>query len=99
MIAGLRLHAERCDDTTGTPAPSSLLLRCLVAILTILFALSLHRAFIANINWDEFWNVVKGNGPCNKQRLDHHKKYHDEGKLVRECAQAYHEKSIHNGQK
>ncbi len=52
-----------------------------------------------DINWDEFWNVVKGNGPCNKQRLDHHKKYHDEGKWVRECAQAYHEKSIHNGQK
>src|SRR5205814_3978260 len=22
------------------------------------------------INWEEFWNVVKGNGPCNKQRLD-----------------------------
>jgi ring-1,2-phenylacetyl-CoA epoxidase subunit PaaA len=20
------------------------------------------------INWDEFWNVVNGNGPCNKQR-------------------------------
>ncbi len=21
------------------------------------------------INWDEFWSVVKGNGPCNRQRL------------------------------
>ena len=30
------------------------------------------------INWEEFWNVVKGNGPCNKQRLDHHIKYHNE---------------------
>ena len=26
------------------------------------------------IDWEEFWNVVNGNGPCNKQRLDHHKK-------------------------
>ena len=22
------------------------------------------------INWDEFWNVVNGNGPCNKERLE-----------------------------
>ena len=32
------------------------------------------------INWEEFWNVVKGNGPCNKQRLEaagkHMKKEH-----------------------
>ena len=44
------------------------------------------------INWDEFWNVVKGNGPCNKQRLAHHIKAHQEGKWVREAANAYAEK-------
>lgn len=44
------------------------------------------------INWDEFWNVVKGNGPCNKQRLAHHKKAHDEGKWVREASLAFAEK-------
>jgi ring-1,2-phenylacetyl-CoA epoxidase subunit PaaA len=44
------------------------------------------------INWDEFWNVVKGNGPCNKQRLAHHKKAHDEGKWVREASIAFAEK-------
>ena len=41
------------------------------------------------IDWDEFWNVVKGNGPCNKQRVNHHKKAHDEGLWVREAAIAY----------
>ncbi len=41
------------------------------------------------INWDEFWNVVKGNGPCNKQRLDARRKAHDEGRWVREAANAY----------
>jgi len=41
------------------------------------------------INWEEFWNVVKGNGPCNKQRLDARRKAHDEGKWVREAALAY----------
>lgn len=44
------------------------------------------------INWDEFWNVVKGNGPCNKQRLQHHIKAHEEGKWVREAANAYAQK-------
>ena len=41
------------------------------------------------INWEEFWNVVKGNGPCNKQRLVARNKAHEEGKWVREAALAY----------
>jgi len=44
------------------------------------------------IDWEEFYQVVKGNGPCNKQRLVHHKKAHDEGAWVREAAQAYAQK-------
>ncbi|MBI3138289.1 MAG: 1,2-phenylacetyl-CoA epoxidase subunit A [Sphingobacteriales bacterium] len=41
------------------------------------------------INWDEFWQVVKGNGPCNKQRLDARRKAWEEGEWVREAAIAY----------
>ncbi len=41
------------------------------------------------INWDEFWNVVKGNGPCNKQRLEARKKAHEDGAWVREAALAH----------
>jgi ring-1,2-phenylacetyl-CoA epoxidase subunit PaaA len=41
------------------------------------------------IDWDEFWNVVKGNGPCNVERLAHYNKAFDEGKWVREAATAY----------
>lgn len=44
------------------------------------------------INWDEFWNVVKGNGPCNKQRLETRKKAWEEGKWVRDAASAHAEK-------
>jgi len=44
------------------------------------------------IDWEEFWNVVKGNGPCNKQRLDARIKAHEEGRWVREAAIAYAEK-------
>jgi ring-1,2-phenylacetyl-CoA epoxidase subunit PaaA len=44
------------------------------------------------IDWDEFWRVVKGHGPCNKQRLKACNKAHDEGRWVREAALAYAEK-------
>jgi ring-1,2-phenylacetyl-CoA epoxidase subunit PaaA len=41
------------------------------------------------IDWDEFWAVVKGNGPCNKERLATRNKAHDEGKWVMEAAAAF----------
>ncbi len=44
------------------------------------------------MNWDEFYSVIKGNGPCNKQRIAHHVKAHEEGAWVREAANAYAEK-------
>lgn len=44
------------------------------------------------INWEEFWNVVKGNGPCNKQRLADRVSAHENGEWVREAALAYAEK-------
>ena len=50
-----------------------------------------HYEF-GEINWTEFWNVVKGNGPCNKQRLDARRKAWDEGAWVREAAKVYAEK-------
>ena len=44
------------------------------------------------INWDEFWQVIQGNGPCNKERLDTRKKAWAEGEWVRAAASAYAEK-------
>jgi ring-1,2-phenylacetyl-CoA epoxidase subunit PaaA len=44
------------------------------------------------IDWNEFWNVVKGNGPCNKQRLDARKKAWEDGAWVRAAAMAHAEK-------
>jgi ring-1,2-phenylacetyl-CoA epoxidase subunit PaaA len=44
------------------------------------------------IDWTEFNEVIKGNGPCNKQRLEARKKAHEEGEWVREAAMAYAEK-------
>jgi ring-1,2-phenylacetyl-CoA epoxidase subunit PaaA len=41
------------------------------------------------INWEEFWNVVNGNGPCNKERLEARVKAHEGGTWVREAAIAY----------
>ncbi len=48
----------------------------------------------SDIDWDEFWNVIKGNGPCNSQRLKHHKKAHDDGAWVRAAAEAYGKKQM-----
>lgn len=44
------------------------------------------------INWEEFWNVVQGNGPCNRERLRTRQKAYDDGAWVREAAVAYAEK-------
>lgn len=44
------------------------------------------------IDWEEFWHVVKGHGPCNKQRIEARTKAWEEGAWVREAALAYAEK-------
>jgi ring-1,2-phenylacetyl-CoA epoxidase subunit PaaA len=41
------------------------------------------------IDWDEFWSVVKGNGPCNKERVAARRKAKENGEWVREAANAY----------
>jgi ring-1,2-phenylacetyl-CoA epoxidase subunit PaaA len=41
------------------------------------------------IDWAEFYQVIKGNGPCNRERLAARRKAHDEGAWVRVAAAAY----------
>ena len=41
------------------------------------------------INWDEFHRVISGDGPCNRERMEHHKRVHAEGAWVREAAAAF----------
>ena len=47
---------------------------------------------IGPIDWEEFWRVVKGDGPMNKERLGARQKAHDDGLWVREAALAYSQK-------
>ena len=42
-----------------------------------------------DIDWDEFWQVVKGNGPCNRERLAHKVKAWEDGAWVRDAAMAH----------
>lgn len=42
-----------------------------------------------DIDWDEFWQVVGGNGPCNKERIEARVKAKKEGEWVREAALAF----------
>ena len=44
---------------------------------------------IGPIDWDEFWRVVRGNGPCNRERLAARRAAHAEGEWVRLAAAAY----------
>ena len=45
------------------------------------------------IDWDEFYNVVKGNGPCNRERLATRKKAWEDGEWFREALVANAEKN------
>ncbi len=47
---------------------------------------------IGEIDWEEFYQVIKGNGPCNRDRLAARRAAHDEGAWVRDAATAYAEK-------
>jgi ring-1,2-phenylacetyl-CoA epoxidase subunit PaaA len=47
------------------------------------------------IDWDEFWRVVKGDGPCNRERLAARRAAHAEGEWVRAAATAYAAKQQH----
>ena len=44
------------------------------------------------IDWDEFWRVIKGDGPCNAERMAHRIRAHNEGEWVREAANVYADK-------
>jgi ring-1,2-phenylacetyl-CoA epoxidase subunit PaaA len=47
-----------------------------------------HYRF-GEIDWSEFHRVVKGHGPCNRERLEARRRAHEEGRWVREAATAY----------
>jgi ring-1,2-phenylacetyl-CoA epoxidase subunit PaaA len=46
------------------------------------------------INWDEFWQVVKGHGMCNKERISARKNAWENGEWVRDAAVAYADKQV-----
>jgi ring-1,2-phenylacetyl-CoA epoxidase subunit PaaA len=53
---------------------------------------------IGPIDWGEFWRVVKGDGPCNRERLAARRAAHDEGAWVRDAATAYAAKRAEAGE-
>jgi ring-1,2-phenylacetyl-CoA epoxidase subunit PaaA len=46
----------------------------------------------SEIDWREFYDVLAGNGPCNRERMAKRRKAHDDGAWVREAARAHAEK-------
>ena len=43
-------------------------------------------------DWEEFFEVIQGNGPCNKERVSNRREAHENGQWVRDAAIAYAEK-------
>ena len=43
----------------------------------------------SELDWDEFYSVINGNGHCNRQRIQHHVKAHEDGAWVREATAPY----------
>lgn len=41
------------------------------------------------IDWQEFYDVLAGSGPCNRQRLQRRRQAHEDGEWVRDAAAAY----------
>ena len=51
------------------------------------------------IDWDEFYRVIGGNGPCNHERLNARIRAHEDGAWVREAALAYADKQRQRARK
>ena len=54
-----------------------------------------HYRF-SDIDWQEFFDVIAGNGPCNRERMQKRREAHDDGAWVREAARAYASKKAAN---
>jgi len=50
-----------------------------------------HYRF-SEIDWREFFNVLAGHGPCNRERMQKRRKAHQDGEWVRVAATAYADK-------
>ena len=57
-----------------------------------------RRPRLRQPDWDEFMQVIKGNGPCNAQRIAHRRRAHEDGAWVREAATAFARKSAGTSQ-
>ena len=51
------------------------------------------------IDWEEFFQVIAGNGPCNHERMSARIKAHEDGAWVREAALAYADKQRQRAEK
>ena len=51
----------------------------------------------SDIDWKEFFDVIAGNGPCNRQRMAKRRKAHADGAWVRRAAAAHAKKKTRRG--
>jgi ring-1,2-phenylacetyl-CoA epoxidase subunit PaaA len=54
-----------------------------------------HHAY-TQPDYDELLRVIKGDGPCNEERMEHRRRAHEDGAWVREAAATYASKKVRN---
>lgn len=79
------LRQEFVDKTV----PQAKFLRLSIPDDNLKWNSDLDQYDFGDIDWDEFYSVINGNGPCNIERIEARKKAHSEGMWVREAATAY----------
>ena len=77
-------------DQTG---PQADLLGLTIPVPDLKFNKETGHYDFGEIDWDEFWQVVKGHGPCNKERMSARVNAWNNGEWVRDAAMAYAEKN------
>lgn len=84
-----RTNDELRQEFINEEVPQVLALGLTIPDPDLKFNAAVGRWEIGPINWAEFWQVVKGNGPMNRQRLAARQQAHEDGQWVREAVAAY----------
>jgi ring-1,2-phenylacetyl-CoA epoxidase subunit PaaA len=72
--------------------PQAQLLGLTIPDLALKFDETTQHWISGPIDWAEFWQVIKGDGPCNRERLETRRRAVEDGAWVREAAAAYAQK-------
>jgi ring-1,2-phenylacetyl-CoA epoxidase subunit PaaA len=84
-----RSNDELRQDFVNQTVPQAQAMRLTLPDPDLRFDESTGNWHFGEIDWGEFWRVVGGDGPCNRERLEARRAAHDDGLWVRQALAAY----------